>query len=382
MEAIGKKVGFVLCATLGANGVAWATNGDQMLGVTATQWGMAGASTAAPQDAGTVLTNPAGLATLEFDEFRSDMGFGFLNPPRKANGVDSDSDLYLIPSGALAYRANDKLTFGMGMSGLSGMGVDFDDITPMPGNQNVVTTKQFYKIAPGFGYRINEQWTWGAALNIDYQSLAVDTSTLHLPQNQTFGFGATVGATYQPNDVMRFGLSYISEQDMNEFEWNATDGKYEMDMDAAQQLAFGAAFMPSDDLLIEADIKWIAFSDVLDSIDLSRDGQVVSTFNYGWDDQMVYAIGVQKKVNPKTTVRVGYNYGESPIGPEDVKANIGSLAVTEHHLSLGLTRELAKRLSGSLSYVHAFNNEITSEDGTTTIELEQNVVNLQISYRN
>lgn len=38
---------------------SFATNGDQMLGVTAMQWGMAGAHTAAPQDAATVLTSPA-----------------------------------------------------------------------------------------------------------------------------------------------------------------------------------------------------------------------------------------------------------------------------------------------------------------------------------
>ncbi len=390
MEAVCKKAGVALCATLGVNGAAWATNGDQMLGVTATQWGMAGATAAAPQDAGTVLTNPAGLANLEFDEFRADMGFGFLNPPRKANGEESDSDLYLIPSGALAYRPSQKLTVGMGMAGLSGMGVDFDDIAPAPGNQNVVTTKQFYKIAPGFGYRINDQWSWGAALNIDYQSLAVDMSMLtpagpmelHLPQNQAYGFGASIGATYQPNDNLRFGVSYISKQEMDEFEWNASDGQYSLDMDAPEQFAIGAAFTPREDLLIEADIKWIGFSDVLDSVDLRRNGSVATTLNYGWDDQVVYALGIQKKLSPKTTVRAGLNYGESPIDSEDVKANIGSLAVTEEHLSLGLTRELAKRLSASFSYVRAFNNEITSDDGTTTIELEQNVINLQISYKN
>ncbi|MCW8907889.1 MAG: long-chain fatty acid ABC transporter, partial [Sedimenticola sp.] len=59
---------------------ALATNGDQMLGVSATQWGMAGAHTAAPQDSATVLTNPAGLADLSMQEFRADFGFGVLNP--------------------------------------------------------------------------------------------------------------------------------------------------------------------------------------------------------------------------------------------------------------------------------------------------------------
>ena len=113
--------------TLIATNPAYATNGDQMIGVTAMQWGMGGAAIAAPQDAGTILTNPAGIAELGMKEMRVDMGFGFLNPPRKANGFESDSDLYMIPSGAIAFNVNDRLYLGMGMAGLSGMGVDFPD---------------------------------------------------------------------------------------------------------------------------------------------------------------------------------------------------------------------------------------------------------------
>ena len=101
---------------------AHATNGDQMIGVTAIQWGMAGAVVAAPQDAGTIMSNPAGLAELGMKDVRFDMGFGLLNPPRKANGFESDSDYYLIPSGAVAFNVNDRLYLGMGMAGLSGMG--------------------------------------------------------------------------------------------------------------------------------------------------------------------------------------------------------------------------------------------------------------------
>ncbi|MCW8917370.1 MAG: outer membrane protein transport protein [Gammaproteobacteria bacterium] len=373
----------VITALGGSLPVAHATNGDQMLGVTATQWGMAGAVVAAPQDAGTVLTNPAGLATLEMEEFRVDMGFGFLNPPRKANGEESDSDLYMIPSGAMAVRVDDKLTLGMGMAGLSGMGVDFADImAAAPGNQAVVTTKQFYKIAPGFAYKVNEQLSLGAALNIDYQSLAIHNASFTLPQNQGYGFGASLGMTYKLNEQLQFGASYTSEQDMDAFKWNTSAGSYEMTMNAPQMLQAGVAFTPREDLLIEFDIKQIAFSEVLDSVDFKTPAGM-SKMNFGWDDQTVFAIGIQKQLNPKTQVRVGYNYGESPIGPEDVDNNIGSLAVTEQHLSLGLTRQLSKKMYGSFSYVHAFANEITSSTPSgNTIELEQNIVNFQISYRN
>ncbi|HSH31015.1 MAG TPA: outer membrane protein transport protein, partial [Thiohalobacter sp.] len=283
-----KKVSVLVSvsAALGMSHPALATNGDQMLGVTATQWGRAGAVIAEPEDAGTIITNPAGLTNLGIEEVRVDMGFGFLNPPRNVNGTDSDSDLYLIPSGAMALRINDRLVFGMGMAGLSGMGVDFDDIAPLPGNQAVVTTKQFYKIAPGFGYRVNDKLSLGAALNLDYQSLAIHNSNFTLPQTQIYGFGATFGLTYAVNDRLRLGASYVTKQQMDEFEWNTTAGKYSMTMDGPATLTVGAAFKPMPGLVIEADVKQIWFSDVLDRVAFDTPAGP-STMNFGWDDQTV-----------------------------------------------------------------------------------------------
>lgn len=382
MKKISHVMTMAMLATLPP--LAQATNGDQMLGATATQWGMGGATTAQPQDAATVLTNPAALADLDFEEVRYDMGFGFLNPPRKVNGTDSDSNLYLMPAGASAFRIDDRLTFGMGMAGLSGMGVDVPFVAG--NNPQVVTTKQFYKIAPGFGYRVNENLSLGAAFNLNYQSLAMAMNNpamslnRQLPQKQVYGYGATFGLTYQATPKLRLGAAYETRQNMDAFEWNAFDGRYEMTMDAPPKLSFGAAYSPGAGLLVEMDIKRIWFSEVLDQITLTTPTGSVP-LNFGWDDQTVIAIGVQKQLNPKTTVRFGYNYGESPIGPEDVTSNFGSLAVTEHHLTLGMTRKFNNRVMGSFSYGHAFNNEVSTTDGSQTIELEQNIFNFQISYQ-
>lgn len=373
----------------GLASLAHATNGDQMLGTTAQQWGMAGAVVANPTDAGTAITNPAGLTTLDMEAARFDLGFGLLNPPRKVNGTESDSNYYLIPGGAGALKLSDRLTFGMGMSGLSGMGVDVP--LEMGNNPQVVTTKQFYKIAPGFGYRITENLSLGAAFNLDYQSLAIAMyagnptdptnakKNLQLPQDQAYGYGATLGLTYDLSRQWRLGLAYTTRQEMNEFRWNSFNGEYRMDMDAPPTLAAGVAFKPDSTLLIEADVKRIWFSQVLDEIDLETPAGT-QTMEYGWDDQTVFALGIQKDVTAATTVRVGYNYGASPIDEEDVTSNYGSLAVTEHHASAGLTQRLKAGVSGSVSYVRAFHNAV-SDDAGNEIELEQNIVNLQLSYR-
>jgi long-chain fatty acid transport protein len=369
---------------LGYGQVALATNGDQMLGVTATQWGMAGAVVAAPQDAATIMYNPAGLATLGIKDVRFDMGVGVLNPPRKANGQDSDSDYYLMPAGAAAFNVNDRLFLGMAMGGISGSGVDFADVVPGGTPQAVVTTKQSYKIVPGFAYKVSDQLSVGAALQIGYQSLAMYNgmggSVLTLPQTQVYGVGMNAGLIYKVSDAVQLGASWTSKTSMDEFKWNTNNGEYRMTMDMPQTFALGVAFKPMPGLLVEADVKRIGFSDVMDNVAFQTPAGA-SSMPFGWSDQTVYAIGVQKEIDPKTTVRAGFNYGKSPIGAEDVNANIGSLAITEKHFSLGATRKFSDKVSASLSYAHAFKNEITSNTSTTKIELEQNIVNVQISYK-
>lgn len=369
---------------------AAATNGDHMVGLSAIQNGMAGAVVAAPQEATTVLVNPAGMAELNMQDVRFDLGVGFFSPPRKINGLDSDSNLYMMPTGAVAFRVSDKLTLGMGLGGISGMGVDFPDTMAAPGNQSLVTTKQFFKVSPGFAYRVNDKLSIGATVNLNYQSLALSgfspAGRFDLPQNQVFGWGVTAGLIWKLNPALQLGAAWSSKQNMSEFEWNTTAGKITMDMDAPQHFTVGLAWKPMPGLLIEGDIKRINYSDVMGRVAFGRPagyaGAVPAAMPFGWSNQTIYALGIQKDIGDKMQVRAGLNYGKSPIGPEDVNANLGSLAVVEKHLSLGISRKFSNKVSGSLSYVHAFNNSVKSSSAPfNTIELEQDLVNMQISYQ-
>jgi long-chain fatty acid transport protein len=367
---------------------AHATNGDQMIALSATQAGMGGATVAHAQDALTVLVNPAGMADLGMQDVRMDLGFGLLNPPREVNGQESDSNWYMMPTGAVAFNVNNRLFLGMGLGGISGMGVNVDDIyAAMPGNRPVVTTKQVFRFSPAAAFKVSDALTLGASLNIANQSLAMSMPTpggqVNLPQNQQFGFGATLGVTYKANSTLQAGLTWTSKTDIAEMEYNTTAGKVSFDMDMPASLALGLAFKPMPGLLVEADIKRIFFNDVMDSISVSNPGALPGmppALAFGWDDQTVYAIGVKKEMG-KMAVSLGYNYGESPIGTEDVNMNLGSTAIVEHHLSFGVTRKFNDKVSGSFAYTHAFNNEMTSSVGpANTIEISQNQYNLNISY--
>ena len=82
------------------------------------------------------------------------------------------------------------------------------------------------------------------------------------------------------------------------------------------------------------------------------------------------------------SVSLGFNYGKSPIGTEDVNANLGSMAIMEKHLSFGLSRKFSDKVSGSFAYTHAFENDLTASVGpANTIKMDQNQYNFNISYK-
>jgi long-chain fatty acid transport protein len=319
------------------------------------------------------------------EKVRFDLSPGFLSPPREANGNKSGSDLFFMPSGAAAVKVNDKLYLGLGMAAQAGFGVDFPDTLPAPGNQPFVTTKGFFKLAPTVAYKVNDKLSVGGSLNIGSQSLALSTPGFTLPQNQQFGSGATLGVVYKANDKLQLGASWVSKTNISEHEFNTTSGKFGMDLDVPQQATLGVAFKPKPGLLLEADAKWIDFSETMGSVPITRPsgyvGPIPASLNFGWDDQVVFSLGAQKEVNPKTKVRAGINYGKSPIGAEDVDNNLGSVAIPERHLSLGVTRELGKNISGSVAYTHAFENELTSSSSSgNRIKIKQDALYLQASY--
>jgi long-chain fatty acid transport protein len=327
------------------------------------------------------------MADLGMTDVRMDLGFGLLNPPREVNGQESDSDWYMMPTGAAVFKVNDKLFLGMGLGGISGMGVNVDDINAvMGGNQPVVTTKQVFRFSPAAAFKVNDALTLGASLNIVNQSLAMSFvggggTQINLPQNQQFGFGATLGATYKFNPKLQAGLSWVSKTDVSDMEYNTPTGTTSFDMDLPSSLAFGLAFRPMPGLLVEADVKQIFFNDVMERVSVTNPQPgMPPVLAFGWDDQTVFSIGVKKEMGPMT-ISLGYNYGESPIGPEDVNMNLGSTAIVEHHLSFGLTRKFSDKVSGSFAYTHAFENDLTSSVAPfNTIEISQNQYNLNISY--
>ena len=433
-----RLVRIAVVSALAAPATALATNGYQLIGVGAYQKGMGGAVTSNPGSAMTAITNPAGSAAIGS---RADFSMEAFMPDRSwdfsATGGDKDDSevsMYGVP--ALGWTAptsdGSDMYFGGGMYGTSGMGVDYatTTFTPAMGGVNLdgYSQIQFWQMAPTLAWSVNEKMKVGAALNIDYQSVGFQQRmnvggarfmNFNLNrQASAFGYGLTFGMLYDVNDMVTLGASYKSKQNFQDLEYQlragdiqqfpnggggtvtSQDGTYEMDLDYPQQLAAGLTVRPNDRLNVSLDVKWIEWSDTMESLSVDGNFNVAgpgpneAALDPGWDDQVVYAIGMNYAATDALTLRAGYNYSESPIESEDVFSNLVLPAVTESHLTLGGTYEINNRWDVSFAFMKAFDNDVDGEgdvpqayqatfgpDSNANIELEEESYSFNIGYR-
>lgn len=304
---------------------------------------------------------------------------------------------------------------------------------------------QFWKMAPTIGWNVNDQLSLGFSLNLDYQSLTFRQRLNNVPfwnnpsdpmqgitqMNINFdlgrptsqmGIGAAIGALYDVNDMLTIGATYTSQQNFGDAEFRVGEGDiynyagamglagiYKMDMQFPQQFAMGIAVKPTDKLLVSADIKWINWSSTHDNIKFSGpDGAFDTDGNpmnggeadsielaFGWEDQWVYALGVQYGINDRLNLRTGYNYAKSPIDEADVFNNLIFPAIVEHHFAIGFDYMLGDHWGIGMTYMKAFKNTLEGKgdvseamqqvtpftaDSGAEISLEEDSIGIQLTY--
>jgi long-chain fatty acid transport protein len=400
---------------------AFATNGYQLIGVGSYQKGLAGAVTANPGSAMTAVTNPAGAARVGS---RADFSLEAFMPDRSVDftalgggKAESAVDMYGIPAIGWTAPTSDgsDVYFGGGMYGTSGMGVDYG-VTPgpvFPGPTDTLfdgySSISFWQMAPVLAWNVDDKLSLGASLNIDYQSVALkqrftDTTTplpttlqqIDLSRSaSSFGLGLSLGVLYDPIPAMTLGFSYKSKQNFSDLEYQLAAGDitlngnpfpagtYTLDLDYPQQAAVGIAYRAGNKLTLSGDIKWINWSDTMGQLVINGPGGSIP-YNSGWDDQTVFAIGINYDINDMFTIRGGYNYAESPIGPEDVANNLILPAVVESHYTIGGDYRINAHWDLAFHYMYVPENTVTSTDPQlpgAEISLSETSFGLNIGYR-
>ncbi len=373
--------------------LTFATNGDNLIGLTPASRGMGGIGVGMPVGpVDSIFRNPAWMSVME-NKFTAQFGGILFMPKVKAKMdvstpgpgyssgyVKSKADTFVVPEIGIVHRLSDRLVFGLGAFGVSGMGVDYRNAKDSTGNPapfaGMHTTFQFMRIIPAVAFQINEMITVSGALHGAWGSLDMGQG-----QSQALGLGAQVGASLNFGDFLYGGITYQTSVPMTykrvyDFDCHSSsgcDGIFEdFKLEQPQEFAIGVGAAPLDGLKVGIDARWIDWKNAK------------GYKKFGWKDQWVIAIGAEYKPMDKLSLRVGYNYGKSPIrGKNLTGANaatfsssrggvtftddmlalfnlVGFPAISEQHITLGAGYEFTKTFGVDVSYVHAFNKKVTS----------------------
>jgi long-chain fatty acid transport protein len=377
-------------------------------------------------DVGLDIFRPSRDATLSQTGLSCDnLGCVPVPGPADGNYDGNDSEWFFIPEFAYNRVIDDQLSAGISVYGNGGMNTDYGDggiplFNAFNGDNNGINLQQAF-IVPTLAYKINNQHSIGIGLNVVAQGFKAwglnafdnpytSTSWGNVEDNDTdwaWGWGVRVGWLGQLTDMISVGAYYSSKTWMQEFDEYKGLFAEKGDFDIPENFGIGIAIKATPDLTIAADVTRINYSEI-DSIANSVDnlyncpalvymmtGQFGGSSSsclggsngpgFGWEDQTVFKIGVQYRINPEWTVRGGWNYAEQPIPEKETLFNMLAPGVVEHHLTLGASWSPSRDQELTFAYMHAFEKEVegdyTFPFGTADISMSQDSFGVQYTWK-
>jgi long-chain fatty acid transport protein len=303
------------------------------------------------QDATTVFNNPAGMTRLDRSELLVGVQPIYLNvefsPDDNTTSTGSDGDASTwLPAGGLYYVHNlmPRLKLGVSAVGYFGLGLDYEN--DWVGRYYVQEIKlQALGIQPALAYRVTDWLSFGAGIVALYGVLDQKTAVNNPGPNQPDGrlkledsdltFQVNLGVLLEPRDGTRFGLTYLSEGDL-EFKdepdfsnlgpaletilraKGLLDAEIEIEFTMPQAIMLSGFHELSDRWAVMGNLGWQDWSEfgkvgvAVTSVDTSK-----LTVDRNYKDTWHVAIGTQYKVANPWLLTAGVAYDSSMVDDED-----------------------------------------------------------------
>ncbi|MDH3214804.1 MAG: outer membrane protein transport protein [Candidatus Krumholzibacteria bacterium] len=316
------------------------------------------------------------------------------------NDREDVAQRYPVPFLAYVHPVRD-FTFGMGVFVQGGLGAEYEGFTTpfsamansgmlppgffagdaVPITDNTLTSIMHAKITPTAAWRVHPSLTVGANLNLSYaraeMKLFPNTSVMadidrsgtegdsprdffsgmHVRDMSSTGYGVRVGFQYEVG-ALTLGGAYCTETSLDFEDGTMTLnlsslGLGRVDYDATAsglswpaQAGVGAAYQVSPQFLLAADVDWVNWSDAIETLTIKIANPDVPMappsreipFQMDWQDQWVWAVGIEVTPVEDWAFRLGYNHGDTPIPSATLKPLFPAIA--ENHVTggFGVTR--------------------------------------------
>ncbi|MDN3610602.1 outer membrane protein transport protein [Vibrio ostreicida] len=315
--------------------------GFQLNAQSATGIGRAFAGDAVIADnASSMARNPATMALFEdmslslgFESITSmievkDASYSVNTFSTSVDSTDDVGDTSVAPNIHLIIPINEKFAVGVNAYSNFGTKTEFkDDYTAT--EYAGLTDVQSFNFGLAASYRVDQQWSLGAGLDLIYGKgtmkrvtsstlgtlsggqVPAGTSLIDVDSATGWAVGFNVGTVYELDENNRFGLSYRFSPDIT-----AKDDKSQEITLPLPDIAEFSGFHKIEDtqFAVHYSIQYIGWSD-FDQIDFENlQGSLLGSSyqkQYKWQDGWHYAIGGTYYLNSDWTLRAGYMYDTS-----------------------------------------------------------------------
>ena len=363
--------------------------GFQLNAQSATGIGRAFAGDAVIADNAAVMArNPAAMAL--FDETALSLGFETITTDievkdatyktysltgRETSSVSSNYDnaggTSVAPNIHLIVPIDDKFAVGVNMYSNFGTSTEFD--SSFVGSEYGGTTDV---MSLNFGlagsYRLNEQWSFGAGLDLIYGKgeLERTLSDGTILPGQTgakadadgWGLGFNLGTVYELNENNRFGFSYRYSPEIEaegDVEYiTTTNGSDTLYIPLPDIMEFSGYHRLEDTkFAVHYSVQWIGWS-VFDVLEADKAGVLNE---YQWQDGMHYSIGGTYYLNNDWTLRAGYMLDTSA---QDELTSVSVPDSDRQWFSAGFTYHLSPKSNIDFGFTYLLGQDVTVYEET------------------
>jgi len=301
----------------------------------------------------------------------------------------SDKNYFFIPSIGWKKQVCPNLAFGLAVVANGGMNTAWpgENMSAYHAGQAGVNFSQAFLLGT-MAYAPRDNLALGLTPLIVMQRLKIDglgslapfsNSPNNLSNNGndiSLGAGVRLGVQYKLIDDLTIAAAYQTQSWMQSIDSYkgilADNGAFNVPSNG--NIGFAWRMIP--DLMLQFDVKRIWYSDV-EAVSTKILPRLADTkmglpggSGFGWKDMTIYALGLQADASDKLKLRFGIAYGKQPIPNTEMLLNIIAPAVTEWHLTTGLSWMLSNGGEFKLGLMYAPSKDVT---GVNPLDNGQNI---------
>ncbi|MEZ8943390.1 outer membrane protein transport protein [Vibrio sp. 10N.247.311.12] len=379
--------------------------GFQLNAQSATGIGRAFAGDAVIADNASVMArNPAAMAL--FDKTELSLGFESITSMIEVSDANYDlaggsipstddvGDTSIAPNIHLIVPVNDKFAWGVNAYSNFGTKTEFADdyAAEVYGGLTDVMSINFGLAG---SYRLNEQWSVGAGLDLIYGQGTMKRSVpntqgaaylLNVDKADGWAVGFNLGTVYELNENNRFGLSYRYSPEMT-----AEDDKGQEITLPLPDIAEFSGYHRIEDtkFAVHYSVQWIGWGD-FDQIEFrnldfatSPIGGLNGSYDkaYEWQDGWHYSIGGTYYLNSTWTLRAGYMYDTSA---QDELTSVSVPDSDRQWFSAGFTYHINEDSNVDFGFTYLMGDDVSVKEdsgiGTLTATTHADAILMGLQY--